>query len=149
MKRPEKVCWMPTNEPSFILPSQDAFQRATAIQAIKGQFIDSEIYFSLLADRVQDLINRADDPEYAMLYIYQLLEPMNLVDERPSEIETAGDVLVYQNDYLRERLYLAGVFETLPKQLDENNTQAEEMLNETNWESWLNALTTTPREEYG
>ncbi len=57
MEKLEYVYWMPTNEPSFVLPYQHQFQIATVIKAVKGQKMDSDIYFSLLSDRVQRLIN--------------------------------------------------------------------------------------------
>jgi hypothetical protein len=79
MEKPEYVYWMPTNEPSFVLPYLEQFQTATVIKAVKGQKMDFDIYFSLLADRVQYLINVAYDPVDSMFYTYDVLEGANLI----------------------------------------------------------------------
>ena len=148
MEKPEYIYWMPTNKPSFVLPYQYQFQVATVIKAAKGQKMDSDIYFSLLSDRVQRLIDENDEPEDAMLYTFNVLESSNLIYEKPSGLDTAGEDFIFQNFKLREHLHNAGVFETMPKELDENNSEAEELFNKTDLEDWFSAVTTTLPEDY-
>jgi len=148
MEKPEYVYWMPTNEPSFVLPYQHQFQVATVIKAVKGQKMDSDIYFSLLSDRVQRLIDENDDSDDAMNYAFNVLQSSNLIYEEPNNLETAGEEFVFQNFKLREHLYSAGVFETMPKELNENSAEAEELFNETDLENWFSAVTTTLSEDY-
>lgn len=148
MEKPEYVYWMPTNEPSFVLPYQHQFQVSTVIKAVKGQKMDSDIYFSLLSDRIQRLIDENDDPENAMIYTFNVLESSSLIYEKPNDVETAGEEFVFQNSSLRTHLQRAGVFETMPKELNENNSEAEELFNETDLENWFSAVTTTLSENY-
>lgn len=148
MKEPEYIYWMPTNEPSFILPSQYHYQAATVIKAVKGQKMDSDEYFGLLSDRVQRLIDENDDPEDAMIYTFNVLESSNLIYAKPNSVETAGEEFVFQNFNLRLHLQRAGVFESLPKELNENSTEAEELFNDINLENWFSAVTTTLYEDY-
>ena len=148
MEKLEYVYWMPTNEPSFVLPYQHQFQVATVIKAVKGQKMDKDIYFSLLSDRVQRLIDENDDPEDAMIYAFNVLESSSLIYEKPNDVETAGEEFIFQNFKLREHLYNTGVFETMPKELNESNSEAEELFNETDLEGWFSAVTTTLPEDY-
>ncbi|MDQ3634154.1 MAG: hypothetical protein M3405_06540 [Acidobacteriota bacterium] len=148
MEKPEYIYWMPTNKPSFILPYQYQFQVATVIKAVKGQKMGSDIYFSLLSDRVQHLIDENDEPEDAMIYTFNVLESSNLIYEKPSGLYTVGEEFVFQNFKLREHLHSAGVFETMPTELNENNLEAEEFFNQTDLENWFSAVTTILSEEY-
>ena len=150
MEMPEYVYWMPTNEPSFVLPYQHQFQVATVIKAVKGQKMDEDIYFSLLADRIQSLVEDCNDSEDMMLYTYKVLEGSNLISiyEKANYVEDAGKSFVFNNYQLREHLHLAGVFQAMPKELSENNSQAEELFNESDLESWFSAVTTTLTEDY-
>lgn len=150
MEKAEYVYWMPTNKPSFVLPYQHQLQQATVIKAVKGQKLDQDIYFLLLADRVQSLIDECDDSEEMMFYIYNVLEGSNLISiyEQTKRVENAGESFVVNNYQLREHLYLAGVFQAMPKELNENNSQAEKLFNETDLEGWFSAVTTTLPEDY-
>lgn len=150
MEKPEYVYWMPTNEPSFVLPYQHQFQQATVIKAIKGQKLDQDLYFSLLADRIQFLIDVCFDPEDMMFYTFNVLEGSNLISiyEKTSTVKNAGRNFVFDNHLLREHLYLAGVFKAMPKQLNENDLEADELYNATDIESWFSAVTTTLPEDY-
>ncbi len=46
--------------------------------------MDSDIYFSLLSDRVQHLIDENDDSDDAMNYAFNVLEKSNLIYEEPN-----------------------------------------------------------------
>lgn len=59
-----------------------------------------------------------------------------------------GKSFVLNNYQLREHFHLAGVFQAMPKELSENNSQAEELFNESDLESWFSAVTTTLTEDY-
>ena len=150
MKKPEYVYWMPTNEPGFVLPHQHPFQVSTVIKAIKGEKMDSDNYFWLLSDRIQYLIEKNDDPEDAMFYTYHILEGSNLISiyDKPDCVEDAGKSFVINNYQLRQHLRSAGVFEEMPKELNENNPEAEVLFNETDLENWFNAVTITLYEDY-
>ena len=112
MEKAEYVYWMPTNKPSFVLPYQHQFQQATVIKAVKGQKLNQDIYFSLLSDRVQSLIDECDDSEDMMFYTYNVLEGSNLISiyQQTIRVKDAGKSFVFDNYQLREHLYLAGVF---------------------------------------
>lgn len=140
---------MPTNKPSFVLPYQHQFQQATVIKAVKGQNLYQDTYFWLLSDRVQSLVEECGDPEDMLFYTYNVLEGSNLISiyEKTTLVENAGESFVFNNYQLREHLYLAGVFQAIPKELNENNSQAEELFNETDLEDWFSAVTTTLSED--
>ena len=150
MEKPEYVYWMPTNEPSFILPHQHPFQVATVIKAVKGEKMDNDNYFWLLSNRVQYLIEENDDPEDAIDYTYNVLEGSNLISiyEKTNRVEDAGSSFVFNNYQLRVHLSRAGVFESMPRELNENNSEAEIIFNETDLENWFDAVTTTLYEDY-
>ena len=150
MEGPEYLFWMPTNEPSFVLPYRHQLQVANVIKAVKGQQLDTELYFSFLSDRVQYLLEQCDDPQDMLTYTYDVLERANLISiyEKTNRVKDAGKAFVLNNHLLREHLHLAGVFETMPKELIENNIEAEALFNRTDLENWFDAVTTSLSKDY-
>jgi hypothetical protein len=132
---------MPKNEPTFIMP-RHAMQVAGVIKAFKGQKLDTDIYFSLLGERVQELIDCCDDREDAVDYTFNVLERVGLAYNRPEDVSMAGKSLVWENVELQEHLYHVGVTTALPNVLDENDPLAEALYQESDLESWFNAATT-------
>ena len=78
-------------------------------------------------------------------YTYNVLEGSNLISiyEKTNRVDEAGKSFVLNNHQLREHLFLAGVFETMPKGLSVNNPEAEELFNHTDLENWFSAVITT------
>jgi hypothetical protein len=150
MEMPEYVYWMPLNKPGFVLPDQYQFQAATVIKVVKGQKLDYDLYFSLLADRVQKLFNECDNPEDELFDTYNALEGLNLITiyEQTSNLSKVGEMFVFNNHQLQEHLCSAGVFRAMPKVLEENNPEAEQLYNEVDFEGWSVAIATRETDDY-
>ena len=150
MEIPQYVYWMPNNEPGFVLPDKDQFQAATVIKAVKGQKLDYGFYFSLLADRVQKLFNECANPEDELFDTYNIFERLNLITiyEQTDNLSKVGEMFVFNNLRMQEHLSFAGLFEAMPKVLEENNPEAERLYNEIEFEGWFCAVATRGAEDY-
>jgi hypothetical protein len=150
MNVPEYVYWMPTNEPGFVLPDQYQFQAATVIKAVKGQKLDYDLYFSLLADRVQKLFNECDNPEDELFDTYNALERLNLITiyEQTNDLSKVGEMFVFNNERLQEHLCFAGLFEAMPKVLEENDPETEKLYKDIDFEGWFIAVSISQPDDY-
>jgi hypothetical protein len=74
-----------------------------------------------------------------MFYAYDVLESDDLISiyVKPDKVKEVGGCFVFQNHNLQEHLHLAGVFETLPKVLEENDPEAERLYNDVDFEGWF------------
>jgi hypothetical protein len=142
-----KVAWMPEpdGEPSFINLHPQARQLVGAVEAVRGQPMDGETYLSLLAGRVQRMLERAEDSDAELHWLYSILSMSGLAEDKP-ELEEAGNELVFNNWLVRERLYLMRVPGPLPKTLEDDDPHARAVLNETDAQRWADALTSSPTE---
>lgn len=89
------------------------------------------------------LLNQADDTEAELDYLNHQLQSESLLDYRLAE-ENLGSDLLLNNPELRERLYLMGVPENLPKVLNESVPGARQLYQQTSLENWINALLLMP-----
>ena len=134
------VFWTPKQNPTFLAENNpQTFARLATIKATKGQQIDKEIYLHLLTDRVQELINKADNPNEAATEIYNQMESAGLAQNPPTNAEEAATNLILDNWNLRENLHLIGL--EVPKTtIEATQLKAATAFKETDWSGWLDAL---------
>src|SRR5262245_15068333 len=139
------LAWMPNPDQirRYVNPDPQARLIVGAIEAVQNQTMDREIYLSLLADRLDNLLKQEPDPQAALDRTVQLLKSENLLDRTPT-MEQAGDCLILNNALMWERLYLMDIPGKLPPRIVTNNPEAQKIISETTLENWLNALTNRP-----
>lgn len=116
------IAWAPTSTPSLV--------RALSVWVSPSQScpVDRDVLISLLADRVQALINATDDPEDAVAQLaHQLCLGNVLPFDTPVSVEEAGMRLIFQNPAIEEQLSSFGVPKTIPGPIIEM-AQAREYL---------------------
>lgn len=131
----ETVYWTPTIEETFLTLNPAAMRILTAIQSVKGQELDTEIYLILLSERVQRLM---DQEPQGYQYLRHIMDISNLLT--PWYNETAQSMIA-ENPPFREFLHLAGVM--MPSNgtvLSQNDPASEEAVKETNLVEWIEAL---------
>ncbi len=113
---------------------------AGAIQAPKGQKMDPQMYWSYLTDRVQSMIDKAEDPMSAMAEIYSQLLESDLAANEPETVETAARSLIRENPNLQAYLIRQGVLETLPKKMLMDDPDAKMTIEKSDADLWLTSV---------
>src|SRR5262245_23128696 len=126
-QRKPKVAWAPERNP-----------KVGAVLAVRGQELDTEIYLSLLADRLQKLINQEPDPQEAVNQAWEMLLGLDLVEGNPPPVKKAGLALI-QSGGVEERLSNLGVFPRKMRLLN-HSPKAEKLIEETSLLQWVDAL---------
>lgn len=142
---PKLVAWMP----GIGRKDRHAAQVVGAVLIPVGQELpDRAMYLSYLADRVQEMIEREDDPEEAVGEMIQQLAGEGLMGEVPQRLKEAGHSLVLENPALRARLAEMGVpGQRLPKKIYGNNAKAAQLVEETSLWTWVNYILNRPSDD--
>lgn len=131
---------MPTND-----HESDKTGRRQLLGAVRvpiGQeFPDVAMYLAFLADRVQEMIERKEEPEEALSYSTWWLESEGLMGQMPHSLAEAGWALVMENPALRMRLGMLDVPGELPSIIASGDEAALKIVEETTLENWLVQLT--------
>jgi len=141
---------LPDSHPRYLNPMKDAREVVGVVAwGIGLKYFDSDLYFLLLAERVQSLVNEEPDREGAAQDMWNQFYSVGLVsdwEQQPSSPEEAGELLIYQNGTLRDYLSLLNLPGKLPKILPPDNPKARALIETTNLEQWLGVLTARPTE---
>lgn len=143
----ELVAWMPALEagsPRFVNPWKEARQIVGAVQGVKGQSLDRDVYLFLLADRFDRMLAAEDGSEYALGEAFSWLESEGLAENCPDSLEQAGWQLIVDNPFIQERLYLMGIPGHIPAKLTNTDARADKVLRETSLTQWIIALCNKP-----
>lgn len=127
------VAWMPKGDA--------AVQRAAAVKVSPGQELTRQAYLGALAQRVGSLIQAEPDPEAALGYVEENLKAANLLaDEISLTPQNMATALILDNPEMLERLENLDVTLDLPQTPEASNQQAEQLIQETDLQGWLNSL---------
>ena len=145
MSNTQSATWAPAPDqnPRAVNPMKDARQIVGVIKGQQGQKLDRLVYLSLLADRLQYLVNRSPNPRSALDDLYESLQKRNLLESRPS-LKTAGSDLA-NDPLLQNHLQLMNLPGKLPASL-QNDHRAENLFQRVNLEQWITALLLSPNE---
>jgi hypothetical protein len=117
-------------------------QKLGAIRVARGQeFPDVAMYLYHLADRVQEMIEREENPRRALAELTRRLESEGLMGQTPHSLDEAGWTLVVENPALRMRLGMLGIPGGLPEKITSGNPEALRIVEETTLEAWVTLLT--------
>ena len=94
-----------------------------------------------LADRVQEMIEREENPRGALAELTRWLESEGLMGQMPHSLDEAGWALVVENPALRMRLGMLGIPGELPEKITSGNPEALRIVEETTLEAWVTLLT--------
>lgn len=132
--------WMPNAQNNMENGNQEASQRVGAVCGVQGQSLDKEVYLSLLANRLTDLLKREPDPEEALEELVSRLSQADLApDSEDLTPENAG-TRILQNGDLNQLLDKLGAPGPLPEKLPANNSRAERIYKGMELENWINSL---------
>ena len=117
------IAWAPTTKSRWI--------RLTAVLCAPEQVMDRDIYLLLLGERVQRMVDAAEDPDEARDQLHRHLFEYGLMpDLGHCPIEEAGNQLVWSNPAVGEKLGDLGVLRGLPQVKVVEMTQAREVINQ-------------------
>lgn len=137
------VAWMPGIGQKS---TSKAAQLVGAVLIPVGQELpNTAMYLSYLADRVQEMIEREEDPEEALGEMIQQLASVEMMGEMPERLSEAGHCLVIKNPALRARLSEMGVpgFQ-LPKRIYGGSHEAKRLVETTSLWTWTNYVLNRP-----
>lgn len=142
------IAWMPQPPQIalFVNPNQQSALVVGAVLVKQGLRTDREIYFSLLSDRLNLMLDKEEDPVQALRSLYEALEANGLAPESMPTLAEAGNSLVFQNDAMREHLDRLGIPGDLPARMNENSPRAARLIERTTLEAWTSALLEKPIE---
>jgi hypothetical protein len=104
------------------------------------EFPDEAMYLAFLADRVQKMIEREEDPQAALSYSTWWLESEGLMGQMPHLLAEPGWTLVMENPALGIRLGMLDVPGELPEKITSGNAAALKLVEETTLENWITQL---------
>ncbi|MET0649833.1 MAG: hypothetical protein ABW208_24750 [Pyrinomonadaceae bacterium] len=134
------VGWMPAIEPDGDMTEMRRI--LGAIRVARGQeFSNVATYLYHLADRVQEMIEREENPRRALAELTRWLESEGLMGQTPQSLDDAGWALVVENPALRMRLGMLGIPGELPEKITSGNPEALRIVEETTLEAWVTLLT--------
>lgn len=117
------IAWAPTKKSRWI--------RLTAVLCAPEQVMDRDIYLLLLGERVQRMVDAAEDPDEARDQLHRHLFEYGLMpDLGHCPTEEAGNRLVWSNPAVGEKLGDLGVLRGLPQVKVVEMTQAREVINQ-------------------
>jgi hypothetical protein len=121
------VAWAPPHNPEV-----------GAVLVAAGQtFEHLETYLFLLADRVEEMVKREEDPKEAERELRRQLDQAGLLSASQLNLRE----LVTSNPELQSRLSELGVFPKPKEQVKSDNREARQLIEETDLEKWLAYLT--------
>jgi hypothetical protein len=91
-----QIAWSPSSNPRL--------NRVGAVLLSPKQPLDRQMYLSLLADRVQAMVDRSPDPKQAAAMLHQQMVDAGLAMSGSLTPEQVGEKLVMSNPDLWERL---------------------------------------------
>jgi hypothetical protein len=152
MKLPETViAWQPgplPSHPEFLNPVKSARQVLGAVWWGSGvKKFSLDLYWTYLAYRVQVLLDEEPNPASALRELVSALNRVDLLWNEPERASEAGNVLVYQNEPLKNYLMSLSVPGKLPRELPQDSPKARYLLQNTNLEQWSNVLVMRPNPE--
>lgn len=133
--------WTPEPSSNMINPSSHARLVVGAVRGLFHQTLDHEQYMSLLADRLESLLNQEDDYTQALADLVEDLERNLNLEIGDFETMNAQSVVGALDLYLR-RIGIPG--RNLPERMPPNSLAAEKIYKEADLESWVSALTNRP-----
>lgn len=146
IKEPNRIYWMPEN-------ARETVQRVGVISLVKGQQLTHQLYWLLLSERVQELIDKAvneDEPLSMILDWLSQPDLLNLPDGKPGTAEyqkKMGEALILQNGNMQLHLTSLGVPGSLPQKPVMKSTPGAQMMYESlTIENFLTALLIRPAE---
>src|SRR5262245_3260327 len=126
-RKRRRVAWAPPRNPEV-----------GAIFVAAGQTFEYlETYLSLLADRVEEMVKREEDPEEAERELRRQLDQAGLLSASRLKLRE----LVTSNPELQSRLSDLGVFPKPKEQVKSDNREARQLIEETDLSMWLDHLT--------
>jgi hypothetical protein len=143
-KTPTIVAWKPRGLGNFLCEGPWRRALLAAVKGVQGQKMDRSIYFSLLADRVQSMMESEEDPESALDQMYEAFYEEDLADGDKPSIDQVGSKLIYGNLPLWEHFSFLGLPGSLPKRLGKNNLEAARVIDDTGLECWYHNLLMKP-----
>src|ERR1044071_948243 len=127
---------MPVADPKLDMTGRR--QLVGAIRVPVGQEVpDVAMYLAFLADRVQEMIEREEDPEAALSYSTRWLDSEGLMGQMPHSLAEAGWALVMENPALGMRLGMLDVPGELPEKITSGDEAALKLVEETTLENWI------------
>jgi hypothetical protein len=109
--------------------------------AIGQEFPDVATYLYHLADRVQKMIEREENPRRALSELTRWLKSEGLMGQMPHSLDEAGWTLVVENPALHVRLGMLGIPGELPEKITSGDPEALRVVEETTLEAWVTLLT--------
>jgi hypothetical protein len=109
----------------------------SAILVGHGQKFDRETYLVLLADRIEELVNKEEDPKAAEAELRRQLDQAGLLPDNQLSLRE----LVTSNPELHARLSVLGAFPKVGEVVKEENQEARQLVKEVSLEQWLDRLT--------
>jgi hypothetical protein len=151
--KPKWIGWMPSplppDETPALNPWPEARQIVGAVRVPPGQELpDEPMYLEYLADRVQEMIEREEDPKAALAELVHNLESEGLLGVMPQiqRWSEVGHDLIVENPALHMRLGAMEVPGELPERITVNDPRALRYVEETCLEAWTTALLNRPAE---
>lgn len=136
------VGWMPA-----IGHKRPVAQLVGAVRAPEGyEFPNVRAYMELLAERVQEMLEKEEDPPQALRELVEELSAAEMLGGMPqtSRLKEAGEVLVLDNPMLSRRLRELDVPGKLPKKVYGGNPAAKKLVDETSLGAWASYLCNRP-----
>jgi hypothetical protein len=126
-KKRRRVAWAPPRN-----------QEVGSILVALGQTFEyRETYLFLLADRVEEMVKREEDPEEAERELRRQLDQAGLLSASQLKLRE----LVTSNPELQSRLSDLGVFPKPKEQVKFDNREARQLIEEIDLQKWLDHLT--------
>jgi hypothetical protein len=138
------VAWKPHGHGNFLCESPERRALLGAIKAVPGQDFDLDTYFSLLGDRVQEILEADEDPASALDQMYEAFDGEGLAQMEKPALDQVGRKLIFANWGLREHFNLLGLPGPLPKRLEKNDPDAAKVIEETGIGAWCTNLFMKP-----
>lgn len=130
--------WMPEPQNNMECGNSQAPCRVGAIKGYEGQPLDRKTYQDLLANRLQELMDQANESG-APYTVGDLLLDLDKADLIADPNQENPDLMLEESS-LQQRLNRLGAPGNLPATMPKNNPQAERTYKEVDLESWASSL---------
>lgn len=138
--------WMPVESSNVIIPSIYARQVVGVVKGLFRQTLDRDTYWSLLAERLNELLLKEEDPEVAYVQLLEDLDKLldisipDVVEEKDNFRRESQAVMSELSLYL-DQLEIPG---KLPERMPPNTLTAQKIYEETTLDIWVSNLTNRP-----
>lgn len=114
----------------------------SAILAPANAPLTMSVYLAYLQDRVKAMLDREDQPTWALLWLTDQLETAGLLSQRPNlrDPDEALNSLIFSNPALHEHLSSLGAFPGRVT-VSKDSQRARQLVREISLEQWISALT--------